>query len=118
MDLIVRALKMGLFVAIVYAGIQFAGVYFRQVQLTKCMSDEALDARRSKTTEAYMMKAIEDRCALSATERPEFDELKIEGLGKRGKDLVITARYTEVIDLKVYKHVMVIDIEARADAPD
>ena len=112
-------IKLLLVAAVLFTGVQFAKVYVHKTQLKKVMSDEALDARRDGRMTAGTLKAqVKDRMRYENVNVPEFQEFEITGMGDPKADIVLTARYQEVVDLLVYKHVMNVTVVGRADSPN
>lgn len=111
-------IKLVILGAALYSGVQYAKVYIHKTQLAKALGDEALDARRDRGTSADgLERNVLARINADATELPEDIEFLVEGLGDPEDDVVVTATYTEVVNLIVWKHRMKMSVEARADAP-
>lgn len=111
--------KLALVAVVLFTGVQFAKVYVHSTQVKKVMGDEALDARRGTAPTADTLKnQIRERVAQDNPTMPEFEQLEITGLGDPRADIVVTATYTEVVDLLVYKHPMHMVVTSRADAPN
>ncbi len=111
-------LKLAVVVALLFTGVQFAKVYVHQLQLKKAIGDEALDARRSGPTNADSLKsAIRSRAQSDGSPLPEFTAFEVTGLGDPKADIVVTAEYTEIVDLMVRKIPVHRVVTARADAP-
>lgn len=111
-------IKLALVAAVLFSGVQFSKVYVHKTQLKKIIGDEALDARRNKNMSAEVLKGqIQQRLESERFAVTAFDELEVTGLGDPKADIVVTARYQEVVDLLVHKHVMHVVVTGRADAP-
>jgi hypothetical protein len=106
--------------AVIFAGVKFGAVYVNKMQFRSVISAEALDARReqNRPTAKGLIRRINDRVQFENIKVPEEVEFAIEGLDERNADLVITAEYTEVVDLYVHKVPMRVQVVGRADAPD
>jgi hypothetical protein len=110
--------KLALVAAVLFSGVQFSKVYVHKTQLKKIIGDEALDARHNKNMSAEVLKGqIQQRLESEQFAVTQFDDLEITGLGDPKADVVVTARYQEVVDLLVHKHVMNVVVTGRADAP-
>lgn len=110
-------IKFAVVAIVLFTGVQFAKVYVHQTQLKKVMGDEALDARRAIAPTAETLKTqIRDRALQENNSMPEFEDLEVTGLGDPRADVVVTATYTEIVDLLVYKHPMRMVVTSRADA--
>ena len=111
-------IKLAVVASLLFTGVQFSKVYVHRTQIKKIMGDEALDARRATNTSAETLKTqIRQRIEQDIPALVPFDGLEITGLGDPRADVVATARYTEVVDLLVYRHVMKMVVTAQADAP-
>lgn len=111
-------IKLAVVASLLFTGVQFSKVYVHRTQIKKIMGDEALDARRTTTMSAGSLATqIRQRVEQDIPSLVPFNDLEITGLGDPRADVVTTARYTEVVDLLVYRHVMKMVVTAQADAP-
>ncbi len=105
---------------VIFAGVKFGAVYVNKMQFRSVISAEALDARRETRRPGAkgLIRRINERVQFENIKVPEDVEFAIEGLDEPSADLVITADYTEVVDLYVTKVPMKIQVVGRADAPE
>lgn len=112
-----RIVTVALIGLLLFVGIKYSLVYVNFVQLKSIMESEALDARRTRATEAEIESAIYTRIDDSSAYLPEDVAFEFEGVGDKTQDLVVFADYTEVVDLVVFKHEMQMSITAVAEPP-
>jgi len=111
-------IKMAVVTAALFAAVQFSKIYVHKTQLKKILGDEALDARRDRTVSANVLKGqIVQRLEREAFAITRFDDLEVTGLGDPRADVIVTARYREIVDLLVHEHVVNVVVTGRADAP-
>jgi hypothetical protein len=111
-------IKLAVVASLLFTGVQFSKVYVHRTQIKKIMGDEALDARRATATSADTLKSqIRQRIEQDIPSLAPFEGLEVTGLGDPRADVVATARYTEVVDLLVYRHPMNMVVIAQADSP-
>jgi hypothetical protein len=113
-------LKLALVGVVIFAGVKFGAVYVNKMQFGSVMSAEALDARREqrRPDAKALIRRINERVQFENIKVPSEVEFAIDGLDDPGADLVITANYTEVVDLYVHKVPMKMKVVGRADAPE
>lgn len=110
--------KLAVVGALLFSGVQYSKVYVHRTQIKKVMGDEALDGRRAQNMTADTLRTqIRQRVEQDVPSLAPFEDIEISGMGERQADLVVTVRYTEVVDLLVYKHRMRMVVTAAAEAP-
>lgn len=110
--------KVLLVAAVLFVGIQFSLVYVNRTQLKSIIEAEALDARRARSSEEELLREIERRAGANNVRIPDGVEYTVEGIGDPAADLVVTADYVDVVDLKVYQIPMQMSLTAVAGAPE
>jgi hypothetical protein len=110
-------LKLAVAAVVIFVGVKFGVVYANRLQFKSVLSAEALDARRDRIDADGLVRRINARARLENLTLPEDMAFDVAGLDDPSKDLVITANYTEVVDLKVKKFPLKMTVVARADAP-
>ena len=112
-------IKLAIGAVAIFVGVQFSLAYINRTQLKSIMESEALDARRAQgATEDSILRQIENRCESTNVDFPEDVEFEITGIGKRDEPLIVTAWYSQPVELYVHTFYLEMMVEAVAGVPD